>query len=229
VLPIKEELHMSIKTRVRGAAATLTVACAVSTAGAIPVRAATLQCGPGCIQVYNARLGTSFIESVLDGVAQVGQPTILGAASGSNPAGDFMPMPGHVSDFYASGMVSAEVNSHYGNLPALQLKYTPDGQATGLCSGVAEIAYQNEPLSLQPCSTPGTTVFIIDSAVAPGSGSNSGYFAIIDGSTTDFSHPFVMTYKDDSPAPIRLNHLQLTDHGTAPTSQLWNRAFGVVS
>jgi hypothetical protein len=77
---------MSIKTKVLGAAATLTVACAVTTAGTIPVRAATLQCGPGCIQFYNARLGASFIESVLDGVAQVGQPTILGAASGSNPA-----------------------------------------------------------------------------------------------------------------------------------------------
>jgi hypothetical protein len=163
-------------------------------------------------------------------VAKVGQPAILGAASGSNPAEDFMPVvlgSGHVSDFYAAGMVSPAVNSHFGNLPALQLQYTPSGKATGLCSGAPDTAYQNEALSLQPCSTPGTTVFIIDPAVAPGSG--SGYFAIIDGATTDFSHPFVMTYKHESPAPIRLDHLQLTDHGTAPITQLWGRTFGVVN
>jgi hypothetical protein len=74
---------------------------------------------------------------------------MLGAASGSNPAGDFKPMPGHVSDFYAGGMVSAEVNSHYG--------------------------------ISQPCNS-------------------STRLTAIDGSTTDFSHPFVMTYKHDSPA-----------------------------
>jgi hypothetical protein len=225
---------MSIKTKLLGTAATLTVGAATFTAvgavtgGTTAANAATPQCGLSCIQVFSPRFGTSFIESVLDGVAQAGQPTILGAASSSNPAGDFMPIvlgTGHVSDLYAAGMVSAAVNSNFGNLPALQLQYTPSGNATGLCSAVAETAYQNEALSLQPCNTPGTTVWIIDPAVAPGSG--SGYFAIINGSTTDFSRPFAMTYKHEPPAPIVLDHLQITEDGTAPITQLWSRAFGV--
>jgi hypothetical protein len=229
VLPTKEELSMSIKTKLLAAAATLTVAGAVTTVGTIPARAATPQCGSKCIQVFSPRFGASSIESVLDGVAKAGQPTILGAASGSNPAGDFMPIvmgSGHVSDFFAAGMVSAEVNSHFGNLPALQLHYTPSGNATGLCSAVAATAYQNEALSLEPCSTPGTTVWIIDPAVAPGK--NSGYFGIINGSTTDFSRPFSMTYNHEPPAPIVLDHLHMTEDGTAPITQLWSRAFGVV-
>src|SRR4029079_15216127 len=108
--------------------------------------------------------------TVRHGVAKVGQPTILDTASGSNPAADLIPLgPGQsmVSDFYAAGMVSAEVNSHYGNMHALQLEFAPSGNASGLCVGLAKAAFENEALSLQPCSVPSTTVFIIDPAVAP--------------------------------------------------------------
>jgi hypothetical protein len=54
-------------------------------------------------------------------------------------------------------------------------------------------------------------------------------FAIINGSTTDFSHPFAMTYTHKPPARIRLDHLQLSQDGTAPVTQLWGSVRGVVS
>jgi hypothetical protein len=50
-------------------------------------------------------------------------------------------------------MVSAAVNAHYGSEHAVQIEYAPYGHATGLCTAVAVTAYQNEGLSLQPCST----------------------------------------------------------------------------
>ncbi len=42
---------MSIKTRVLAAAATLTVAGGLGTAGTLPASAATTQCGSSCIQI----------------------------------------------------------------------------------------------------------------------------------------------------------------------------------
>jgi len=87
----------------------------------------------------------------------------------------------HVSQFYADGMVSAAVNEHYGSEPAVQLEYAPYGRPTGLCTAVATTAHQNEGLSLQPCSTPGTTVWILDTADSPGTAS----FPIVNGSDTD--------------------------------------------
>jgi hypothetical protein len=163
-------------------------------------------------------------------VAAVGQPTILGRASSSDPAGDFMATTrglGTVADFFAAGLVSADVNSAYGPLRAIQLVYAPFGTPTSLCSGVGKTAFDNEPLSLQPCSVPGTTVFIIDRDVAPAS--EPGFFAIISGSTTDFVQPFVMTYLHQPPARIRLNHLQLGVDGKANDTQLWSAMPGPAS
>ena len=221
---------MSIKRKALSVAATLTVIGGITATGTISATAATTQCGAKCIEVFSPRFGPGFVESVRHGVAQVGQPTILGPASSSNPAGDLMAITfgaGLVSDFYAAGMVSAGVNLHFGNLHAVQLEYAPSGQGTGLCTAVAETAFENEALSLQPCSTPGTTVWIIDPTVAPAS--EAGFFAIINGSTTDFSRPLAMTYLHKPPARIRLDHLNLSDNGTAPVTQLWGRYFGVVS
>ena len=225
---------MFIKHKVLGAAAALTLVGGVSTVGTMSAQAATTQCGNSCIQVFSPRFGTvdhpNFIESVRDAVAAVGQPTILGRASSTDPAGDFMATaPGKqtVADFFAAGMVSADVNSHYGPMHAIQLVYAPFGNPTSLCSGVGKTAFDNEPLSLQPCSVPGTTVFIIDTGVAPAS--EPHFFAILSGSTTDFVQPFVMTYLHQPPARIRLNHLQLGADGKANDTQLWSAKPGVAS
>jgi hypothetical protein len=217
---------MSIKTKVLAAAATLTVAGGLSTAATMPATAATTQCGSACVQIFSKMFGTytnpGFIESVFRGIPAAGQPTILHRASSSDPAGDFIvPQSGPVSMFYAEGMVSAAVNAHYGSEHAVQVEYAPYGQATGLCAAVATTAYQNEGLSLQPCSTPGTTVFIIDTADAPGA---APYFPIVDASTTDFTHPFTMTIHADpahEPFPqITLQHL-VGNPAHVPDNQLW--------
>ena len=60
------------------------------------------------------------------------------------------------------------MDAHYGTEHAVQIEYAPYGKPTGLCTAVAVTAYQDEGLSLQPCSTPGTTVWIIDTADSPG-------------------------------------------------------------
>ena len=218
---------MSIKSKVLAAAVMLTMVSGLCTLGTLPARAATPQCGPHCVQIFSAKFGTPehprLVESVFHGIAKAGVPTGLRRVSDSNPAGDMIVRrAGMVSDFYAAGMVSAAVNMHYGSLQAVQIEYAPRGKATGLCAGLATTAYQNEPLTLEPCTTPGTTVFIIDTADSPATAPT--YFPIVNASTTDFVHPFAMTI-DANPAhkrflPIRVRNLIGNPHHV-PQNQLW--------
>ena len=228
---------MSIKSKVLAAAAALTMAGGLGTAGTLSASAATPQCSqssPTCIQIFSAKFGTpdnpGFIETVFLGIPAAGVPTILHRASNSDPAEDLIvPLAGPVSMFYTLGLVSAAVNSHYGSETAVQIEYAPRGKPTGLCAALATTAYQNEGLTLQPCSTPGTTVWIIDTADSPATAPT--YFPLVNGSTTDFAHPFGMTIQGDpahKPFPqIKVRHLT-GNPADVPDRQLWGRDFGVV-
>ena len=80
---------MFIKTKVLAAAATLTMAGGLITAAPLPAGAATTQCGSACIYIFSKLYGTytnpGFTESVFQGIPAAGQPTILHAASNSDP------------------------------------------------------------------------------------------------------------------------------------------------
>ena len=230
---------MSMKSKALAAAAALTLAGGLSTAGTVAASAATPACGAKCVEIYSMKYATppinptnlGFVETVFQGIPAAGVPTEVRAASGSNPAEDLIiPMHGTVNQFYAQGMVPAAVNAHYGTESAVQLEYAPNGQPTGLCTAVAATAYQNEALSLQPCSTPATTVWIVDTNDAPPN--PGGYFPIVNGSETDFTRPFVMTITGN-PAhqaftPIIMRHLE-GGASNVPANQLWNAAHGPVT
>ena len=94
----------------------------------------------------------------------------LKRANEFDPTQDIKPDPpfATVADFFAKGMVSAEANRHYSHLQAVQQRYAPFGIDTELCVGLASVK-QNEGLTLQPCSVPGTTVWVVqrDLAIPP--------------------------------------------------------------
>jgi hypothetical protein len=232
---------MSTKRNVLAVGALMVFAASVITVRPPPTNSATPGCGTAtdpCISIFSRELGTydqpNVVEAVLDGVAVVGQPVILAPADGSDPSQDFFPRaPGNgtVSDFYAVGMVSAEVNSHYGSLPAAQIEYAPNGVETDLCAGVAVAAFQNQGLTLVPCNVPGRSVWILDFADSPTTA--PAWFPIVSASTTDFAHPFAMTYPQDQYAnPDRLQQILVRrlqfvseDH-TLRDTQLWGAWFG---
>ena len=229
---------MSIKTTVRTVMATLTIVGSVSAVAALPASAATPACGPSCLSVFSSELGTyaqpNFVEHVFGGNASVGTPTGLNTAGGSDSSEDFInPHQGPVSDYYAMGLVSAAVNRHYGPLTASQLEYVPSGVPTGLCVGVPTDPFQGEALSLQSCTVPGRTVWIIDTADSPATAA-AHFFPIVSGATRDLFHPFAMTYpRHVNPTgrlpPIRLRHLQF--HGpehAVPARQLWGVLAGAL-
>jgi pimeloyl-ACP methyl ester carboxylesterase len=216
--------------------ATLTLAAGLyGVSSVVDASAATPACGPMCLEVFSPQFGTAdnprFVETVLNGREEIGAPMVLGPASNTNTASDIVPHLNKVSGFYAAGMVSAAVNAHYGSLFAAQLEYAPAGDATGLCVGLAHPAYENESLSLQSCTIPGSTVFIVDSPDAPAA--TPTYTPLIIGSTTNFVHPWTMVYNGkptDQPTPrIRVSRLQRTAAGAVPIDQLFGTDHGVLN
>jgi hypothetical protein len=216
---------MSIKQKL------LVVAAALALGGlSASAHAATPQCGGACGSVFSSELGSYMepgpVEAVLGGVARVGQPVILKQASSSDPSQDIMPEIKMVSDFYDAGMVSPEVNSRYGTLPAVQQEYAPYGDETELCVGLAKVAYQNEGLTLQPCDVSASTIWILDFPDSrPGA---PEFFPIVNATTTNFERPFAMDLRwdevvnDHKTIQIHVRRLKfLTDAKILPDRQLW--------
>ncbi|MEV5150195.1 hypothetical protein AB0L14_39125 [Streptomyces sp. NPDC052727] len=194
---------MPVRNKLLAAVAMLTAVGGLGTAGTVAAGAATAECGDRCIQIYSAKFGTAarphLVETVYRGVAEVGRPTVMRPVSTTDPAGDIVGhRAGLVSDFYKDGLLSAEVNRHYGTLRAVEVEYAPHGERTGLCAGLATTAYQNEGLTLQKCGASAKTVWIIDTADSPSTAAQ-GHFPLVNGSTTDFEHPYAMTFTHDSP------------------------------
>ena len=220
---------LSIKRLVLAAVATLTIVAGVSAAATGAASAATHECAEHCISVFSSELGTyeqpNFVEAVLDGGgANVGQPVGLKRANKFDPSEDIQPVAGPVSHFYEMGLVSAEANSRYGSLTAVQQRYAPFDvpHDPALCVGLATVAYQNEGLTLQSCDA-ATTVWIIDAFPS----TPSGYFPIINATTTDFNRPFAMhlprnEIASDRPLQMQARRLQFLTAGKAlPARQLW--------
>ncbi len=251
---------MSFRSKALAAAATVTLVGgvgAVGLFGAASAGAATPSCGPFCVDIFSREFGSHlsphFVLDVFRQGARTGQPIILFRTSNTDRAEDFnADFQGRVSDFFGAGLVSPAVDLHFGGCiglptgpchfpddPAFEIEYTPLGASTGLCVGLAAQAFQGEKVTLQPCGNSAKTVWIVDTG-------NSvtvarGYVPLVNGSDTNFSHPFVLTYPQngyptDIPRPV-LTVTNLTGFtgnflipvlGTVNDNQLWGADFGVL-
>jgi len=245
---------MSIKSKVLATAATLTLVGGIGTAGALTAgtaSAATPSCGNSCIDVFSHQFGThkspNFVVDVLRQGEKVGQPIILFRTANFDPAEDFtVAFQGTVSDFFAAGLVSAAVDLHYGggakgfpNDFAFENEYAPFGVDSGLCLGVAATAFNDEGVTLQPCGVSSKTVWIVDTFDSPVT-LFKGYVPLINGSDTNFSHPFVLTYPNnsfptDKPRPqLVVTNITGSSNGPGPVlgtvnvNQLWGADFGIL-
>jgi hypothetical protein len=243
---------MSIKSKVFAAAATMTLIGGVGAVGASAAHAATPSAGPSAIDIFSRDFGThahpNFTLDTLRQGEKVGQPQILFRTANFDPALDYtISYQGLVSDFYAAGLVSAAVDLHYGYTgttepftddAAFEVQYDPYGVDSGLCSGVAATATAGEDVTLQPCGVSAKTLWIVDSADTI----RGGYVPLINGSDTNFSQPYVLTYPGaayptDMPRP-ELYVTNLTGEqgangqpifGTVNSNQLFGADFGVES
>jgi hypothetical protein len=258
---------MSIKSKVLAAAATLTLVSGFGVSGALTAgsaSAATPSCGHACINVFSKQFGThrhpNFVVDVLRQGEKVGQPIILFRTANFDPAEDFtVAFQGTVADFFAAGLVSSAVALHFGcvagsspscqsatnphgfpNDFAFENEYAPFGVDSGLCLGVAATAFNDEGVTLQPCGVSAKTVWIVDTFDSPVTLFN-GFVPLINGSDTNFSHPFVLTYPNNSfptdrPRPqLVVTNLTGSSNGPGPVlgtvnvNQLWGARFGVLN
>ena len=210
----------------------------------------------------------NFTVDVLRQGEKVNQPIILFRTANFDPALDWtVAFQGTVADFYAADMVDAATALHYGCIPAgtpganfpncpfavasvggppisdflaVENEYAPFGVDSGLCMGVAKAAFQGEGVTLQPCGVSAGTVWILDTLDQQFTHAwANGYIPLINGTNTNFSQPFVLTYPNnafptDKPR-VQLVVTNLTGFsfhignlfGTgANGNQLWGATFG---
>jgi hypothetical protein len=263
----KKGTKLSIKSKVFAAAATLTLVGGVGAAGAMSAGtavAATPSCGHSCIDIFSREFGThqtpAFVLDVLRQGSKTGQPLILFRTSDTDAAEDFSAdFQGTTADFFAAGLVGSAVALHYGciptvnfpdcygqakfavNDPAFEIEYAPFGVDSGLCMGVGSTAAANTKVALEPCGVSAKTVWIADVFDSPQT-VFSGYVPLINGSDTNFSQPFVLTYPS-SGYPTDMPRVQLETEnlsgftqgfppgielGTVSDNQLWGADLGVL-
>ena len=236
--------------------------------GAGTASAATPSCGIACINLFSYQFGThsspNYTVDVLRQGEKVGQPIILFRTANYDPALDWtVSFQGTVADFFAAGLVSSSLALHYGciagvNFPncpfnvtggglkgnsdylAFENQYAPFGVDSGLCLGVAATAVSGEGVTLQPCGVSSKTVWVLDTLDQSFTAAWAhGYIPLINGSDTNFSQPFVLTYPGagvptDKPRPQLFvsNLTGFSFHvgnlfGTgANSNQLWGATFG---
>ncbi len=255
---------MNLKSKIVAGAAALTLAASVGTAAAMTASAATPSCGPLCVDLFSWQFGTfghpAFVLDTFQRGAKVGQPEILFRTSNTDPAEDYSAeFNGTTSSFYAAGLVSSAVALHYGcsgtiavngaqipcapgsaDTAAFEIEYAPYGVDSGLCMGLASTAFQGEKVTLQHCGVTSRTVWIVDTndqAHITAAG-----VPLINGSDTNFSHPFVLTYPGngyptDKPRPSLFvsNLTGFTQPGgifpvlgSINSNQLWSARLGVL-
>jgi hypothetical protein len=236
---------MSIKKKVFAVAAAMTMVGGVSVVGLLPAVAQTPSCGKACVTLSGDEFFDSdFVVDVLRQGEKVGQPIIQFRDSDSDPAEDFVENDqGLVSDFFAAGLVSSALDLHYGgagcasgftpgppatctnpypDYNAFELEYAPYGVDSGLCIGTGTTAGNGTPVALEPCGASGKTVWVED--VEDGDGPT---IPLINGSDTNFSHPYVLhypanAYPTDMPR-VQLNTWMLQKYSTGDVfdNELW--------
>jgi len=217
----------------------------------------TPQAYPAGGSVFSHQFGThsspNFALDVFYNGVKTGQPIVLFRTTKSDSAQHWtVSSQGTMANFYKAGRVGAAVAQHYGcipgvnfpdcyrqttvavNDPAFEIEYAPNNVVSGLCMGVASTAVQGEGVTLQPCGVSARTVWIEDVFGSPSTLSN-GYIPLINGSDTNFSQPFVLTYPQsgyptDMPRPQLLVEMITGSSqgfppgpklGTVDNNQLW--------
>jgi len=157
------------------------------------------------------------------------------AKTSTNPNGNFPDCP---IDFAGINIPS----NGSSNLLAFENEYSPFGVESGLCTGVAATAFQGEGVTLQPCGVSAKTVWVLDTLDQSWTDAwLHGYIPLINGSDTNFSQPFVLTYPasgfpTDKPRPQLVvdNLTGFSFHvgnlfgSGANSNQLWGATFGLL-
>ena len=175
---------------------------------------------------FGTHTSPTYTVDVLRQGEKTGQPIILFRTANYDPALDWtVSFQGTVADFFAAGLVSSSLALHYGCIAGVNFPNCPFNIAgfnfpvrasiptswrsrtstrrsawtRGLCLGVAATAFNDEGVTLQPCGVSSKTVWVLDTLDQSFTAAWAhGYIPLINGSDTNFSQPFVLTYPNIS-------------------------------
>jgi hypothetical protein len=217
---------MSIKNKVLAGAAALSVIAGGAGVAAASANASTPSCGSSCANIWSANWGHRFVLDVYKQQDTTGNKVILFRGSNSDPAQDFTVSAWGTVNEIASvypGFVSPALQLHYGNDQAYEIQYSPFGSGgNNLCLGVAKTAGNGTPVMLQPCGVSAKTLWVSQYV------GRHGEKVLVNGSDTNFSHPYVLTYPfssapTDNPRPgLRTWNLNVDSRGFVASNQVWH-------
>jgi hypothetical protein len=235
-----------------GLAATAAVVTAIVAPGAGAASAAvrhlkpnaTQACGRNCHDLSSLLLGpgmimNAYVPGDTGTGGKAGQQLTLKSASNSRPNEDFTDYafeagrPETVARFCAAWPAPQSFNplsyvcQNDPQSPVYEFRWSPFGNESGLCAGLARPGVGGETVSLQGCGDSDTTLWIPDLAHCGGPGGN--YCPPINGGDTNFSHPLVLTVNAGSSDPANQLVVQredLLDGGTVADSQYFELVTG---
>ena len=177
-------------------------------------------CGGVCVSLNSRKLGnrptinTYIPDGVVQG-SQAGRKINMQAGADRLPTGDFtQSLLARVSvfcgtdphDFFAPG---SYVCTHDGSFWAIEAEWSPYGNSSGLCAGVAT-ANPDQTVILRPCGVSAHTLWIMDLANGIGRGCRMarGYCPWMNASDHNFRNPLVLTVDASTSAPADLLRIE---------------------
>ncbi|HUJ04651.1 MAG TPA: hypothetical protein VLX31_00935 [Streptosporangiaceae bacterium] len=192
----------------------------------------TAACGFNCISIFSRQLGSgttlnAYVPGDTGTGGKVGQKVNMHLAANYRPNGDWeASIQGFVfsycgflaNDFFSP---TSTLCQHYAFAPLIELSWSPFGNQTTLCAGVAKGGVAGESVTLQACGQTGNTLWVADtfnrlgtgSCLAPVSplrlpvGPNSPpglgltFCPLINGGDASFSQPQVLTLNTGTQKP----------------------------
>ena len=204
-----------------------------SATGATHAKTGTVACGRACVNIFAAQFGSNvtmnaFVPGDTGAGGRVGQKVNMRLDGNFRPNGDFTRVVvGVVTQFCGTSAndffsPTSYVCTHYPFpfFPVTELSWSPFGNQSNLCAGVARGGVAGEDVTLQPCGVSANTVWIFDEnhnthhsthpfscflpaprPVGPGVDPAVNYCPMINGGDTRFSQPLVMTLNTGSSHP----------------------------
>ena len=217
---------------------TLLAAAALVTLGsAVAAQAATASgkpdatpaCGGQCFDLSSLVLGPHAIQNAYirgdNGTGgHVGRRLNLTRASNSRPNEDFTGAQVGTLSNYCGNLISSTsyVCVNYpGNFPVFESDWSPFGNQTSLCAGIARRNVARQNVTLRPCGSSAATMWVGD---LKDSLTHNGRFYTpwVNASDPAFSHPLVLTVDTGTFLPenqLKVRRLNLLANHTVADSQ----------
>jgi len=210
------------KKLLAGLAAIALTSAALTTISATGADAASVACGTSCLALASQRFGPDFV-SAGPVVAVTGQPVILG------PAGPYLREDweadylGTASVLARAGIIPLAIGKAWPDDPAYQYAYTPGGQVTNLCLGIAgAVADNGTQVVLRPCGLSVTVwITMLNST-------STVFTPLINGTDVRDANPYVLTAAGVDGQFVTQELVPFSGPVPSPL-QMWQRLYGVLS